>query len=597
MMVLSEPLPSSANRDVIRKDLHVQGVFISSLLFTLGLVPLVTRGPLTGARFALTLALSSGAIAVLWVLNRAGFIRARSGQPLLSVESAAMALFVALGLTLRLRSLVVQRSLWLDEVVLALSVRDRSIIQLLSEPLLYNQSAPPGFLVTARLFAQAFGVDPIWIRAVPFISGTLLLVVAVEVACTGLRSPVARVWFVGAVSLSPVLVFYSTEMKPYSTDALATMIAIYLAARGSQHRNLRWAAILGFIGALFSLPGALVLGLLGIVALGQATNSDGLRGLFHELRERWMVWSAWAAGAGLHLLYVSVAGTDRGSMRNWWGERGGFPPSEIIGGGSLSWFGERLVELLWIALRADRMIGPGTRSLPLVTVAASVVLLFIAIRRRIRPLAGFLGLVFALAVTLAQLQIYPLSSRLALYLIPALFLLMSLGLDALTDRPSQDSRVLVGFIAAALLLVGLIESARGQMLSPYVGRDMRQLLNIVEEFALPGDRLLTVAVGSQIVEWHSSEFEIDAQLVIVDPDEVVEAERIDALGPEPPTRLWIIATHRQAQALSVFEVAEEFYDRSSVFNQDGNFLALLSNAGPVEFIPTGDRRLVRVDFD
>src|SRR5881392_4485369 len=57
---------------------------------------------------------------------------------------------IALGIVLRLARYLANRSLWLDEVLLARNILDRSFTGLLA-PLDLNQAAPIGFLMLQKL--------------------------------------------------------------------------------------------------------------------------------------------------------------------------------------------------------------------------------------------------------------------------------------------------------------------------------------------------------------------------------------------------------------------------------------------------------------
>ena len=114
------------------------------------------------------------------------------------------------------------------QALLALNVVDRNLATLLTDPLAHNQVAPPGFLVATRSMVVALGPFDWALRLVPFIAGVSVVLLAVLLATRELTSTVARVTFVGLVALSPVLIFYSSEFKPYSSDALAA-IAVLVA--------------------------------------------------------------------------------------------------------------------------------------------------------------------------------------------------------------------------------------------------------------------------------------------------------------------------------------------------------------------------------
>ncbi len=63
----------------------------------------------------------------------------------------------AAGIFLRLRQYTAGRSFWADEAKIVNNILERSYLELLSKPLLYNQSAPPGFLVVEKFFVQIIG--------------------------------------------------------------------------------------------------------------------------------------------------------------------------------------------------------------------------------------------------------------------------------------------------------------------------------------------------------------------------------------------------------------------------------------------------------
>jgi hypothetical protein len=67
------------------------------------------------------------------------------------------------------------RSLWLDEAMLALNITERSMGQLL-EPLKHEQGAPVGFLWAVKAATLAIGPNEWGLRLVPLVSGIVALV-------------------------------------------------------------------------------------------------------------------------------------------------------------------------------------------------------------------------------------------------------------------------------------------------------------------------------------------------------------------------------------------------------------------------------------
>ena len=174
------------------------------------------------------------------------------------LELLGILFLVNLGIALRFRQYLFNRSLWFDEASLALNVVDRDVTTLLTKPLAYLQSAPPGFLVAARSMVVALGPSDWALRLVPFIAGVLVVLLAVLLARRELTSTVGRLTFVGLVALSPVLIFYSSEFKQYSSDALAAIAVLVGFSRRSSPYGTLLLAGTGFVALVCSLPAIFV---------------------------------------------------------------------------------------------------------------------------------------------------------------------------------------------------------------------------------------------------------------------------------------------------------------------------------------------------
>ena len=78
---------------------------------------------------------------------------------------------MVLGAVLRILRYLSNRSLWLDEAYLADSILTYSFKQLLTQPLLYWQAAPVGFLMLQKCAVTLFGTSEYALRIVPLIAG------------------------------------------------------------------------------------------------------------------------------------------------------------------------------------------------------------------------------------------------------------------------------------------------------------------------------------------------------------------------------------------------------------------------------------------
>jgi len=79
-----------------------------------------------------------------------------------------------IGIVLRLRQYLSNRSLWLDEAALAVSIKEKNFHELL-QPLEFNQIAPIGFLYLEKIAVIIGGTNEMSLRFFPLVAGILSL--------------------------------------------------------------------------------------------------------------------------------------------------------------------------------------------------------------------------------------------------------------------------------------------------------------------------------------------------------------------------------------------------------------------------------------
>jgi mannosyltransferase len=132
-----------------------------------------------------------------------------------------------LGIVLRLINL--DQSLWLDEAISTLAARDFSYLGIIFD-FLRIDNHPPVFYLLLRVWGQVFGFTDINLRFLPVLLGTALIYVVYKI---GLRFEVSKKTAATAsilVSTSPLLVYFSQEVRMYILITLlcAAQIFVYL---------------------------------------------------------------------------------------------------------------------------------------------------------------------------------------------------------------------------------------------------------------------------------------------------------------------------------------------------------------------------------
>jgi hypothetical protein len=393
--------------------------------------------------------------------------------------------------------------LWLDEEMIALNIRDRSVAQL-ARPLWLGQGAPFGWLVVQRAALLALGASEMTLRVFPLLAGAATVVTAAWIAARWLHTVAAAV-FVLLVSLGQWVSHYRFEVKHYSADTFAALLLPALAAwvvetSENDRVEMRWTRwwIVGSLAQWMSYGALLATPLCAVLLGGAIYRRLGFRAAV-RFAVTGLVWlMSVAAHYGLSLQY-----TDNSRyLRDYWA--GHVLPKGVDAAGVVAWVAERLVRL------ADN---PGGSEL-VVAFWCAAVLGFVVARWRLLgamfasvPLAGFL---------LAAIRQVPLDDRLALWIVPSLYAGIALLLDAglhLVRQPWAGRRRLAmalgGIVAISALMVGSEVIVRGyrhlDVGIPATSNhdlDDRSAVAWLEARRLPGDAIVTTRLGWPAIWWY-----------------------------------------------------------------------------------------------
>jgi hypothetical protein len=183
--------------------------------------------------------------------------------------SVGFALVLA-GVAVRLRTVELNPSLWLDESSLALNILSRSFAGLL-KPLDYSQGAPIFFLWLEKLCVViTHSSSEFALRLGPLLSGCAACAVFWAL-CRRLRlTDIGTVCATALFCFSPGLIDYSGQAKQYSTD-VSMAVAVYLVAvrflQKPSWLNSVIYCLCGLLAIGMSHPAVFVLAGTGITAL------------------------------------------------------------------------------------------------------------------------------------------------------------------------------------------------------------------------------------------------------------------------------------------------------------------------------------------
>jgi hypothetical protein len=347
---------------------------------------------------------------------------------------------VLIGIGLRLVRYLHGRSLWLDEVWLAMAIVERPFRDLWP-PLPFEQAAPPGYVGAAWAVTAWLGGGGYALRLLPLLAGALSVALFHLLARRHLGGTTALLAVLG-FAISEPLVYYSAEAKPYAVDVLASLAVVYAASRTLRRTPapapLLTLAATGAIALWFSFGAAFVtMGTWIVLTIHAGRTGD--RPSLLWLGGLGTVWGAMATA--LYRLSLPSGRSSDYLARFWAHAFAPFPPTSIW---DLLWYWNTAME------HASWLLGPpeGGPLAGLVVLLASL-----GAHQLYHSQRTWLFLLLApvpLTLAASALHRYPFENRTVLFLFPAVIVLLAEGVGTLLR--GDPRRRAIGLAALVLLL-------------------------------------------------------------------------------------------------------------------------------------------------
>jgi Dolichyl-phosphate-mannose-protein mannosyltransferase len=353
-----------------------------------------------------------------------------TSRPTRSIVTAIGVALVVLGVFLRLWQYWANRSLWLDEAMLANNIIGRSFVGLLS-PLDEGVVAPIGFLFIEKAIVALLGSTEYALRLFPLVAALVAIMLMVKVAGVCV-SRVAALLAMALFVICEQLVYYASEVKPYSSDVMWSLLLLFSGLRClGAHRQHGAVLSFGLISAAavwFSHPSVFVFTACFLVLFADAYARRSTRSSDpHALS--WLIGSATLAGVSF-LLFSGRFMTHDPNVPNlqqsWRGAFMPLPPWK-----DPVWFGKTIYGLMWNPLGLYFSEAAHSRANHVLAIAAATLLAvgFLSLLFRRWQVALMLTLPFLLTLLASGLRKYPFGGRVLLFTVPLCVLLLAEGIE------------------------------------------------------------------------------------------------------------------------------------------------------------------------
>jgi hypothetical protein len=453
-----------------------------------------------------------------------------------AIVSCQTALLV--GVLLRLLLFILDDSLWRDEAMLLMGLRSISVLEIFKE-LPYAQRCP---VALALLWKSMMGLGLTgthWMRLPSLAAGIAqLFIFALLARMIFLQTksqPNVVIWL---VAVSPQLILFSNQTKPYIFDVLCATILIFLALPfflREEQKNPRYLPLIlaSWFSLTISYPATFVVG--GICAGLLIRN--GLRRLRPLL-------TLCLGTAIIVLLTLKLAGESSSYMQIFWEERyQGFPQLNMV------WWGRALAHSLFFGLSSPSYLGIVKLSLFFGWLFAPLCALGIIHlwRTKQRGLLCILLSPLVFCLTASLFHRYPFHSRLILFTMPHVLILLSYGIIHMSSY-SRLKLIVQWGLWTAVGLCGIISILEYS----YPCKGIRYGLSYIASREKPGDKIVVDLYASQVVRYYQLLANKDKRIRFPHADLIYEwQDQSKSKGRPTPdeivnrlpakSRIWILA--------------------------------------------------------
>jgi hypothetical protein len=300
---------------------------------------------------------------------------------------------------------------------IALNLRRRGLAELRG-PLDYDQLAPLGWLWLEKA-VQLVGEGDRLLRVPSLVAGCATVAVTAVLARQLLTAPLALAATM-LVAGAPTLIYQSSQVKQYAFETAAAVLLLVLAVRAQNAPGRGNVAAFWWCGAVamwFATTSIFVTGAAGAVLVAAAA-----------IDRRWPMvrrhaLAAVPAVASLASVYALAPPTPAW-LYDWWSATypGSLGPQRLRPGPALAWSVEAANLFVYSAVSV-----PWRSARPVVLLLAVVGA--VALAARAPRLAAIVCAPFVAAYALALLRLYPMATRVALWLVPPALLLVGAAGD------------------------------------------------------------------------------------------------------------------------------------------------------------------------
>lgn len=385
---------------------------------------------------------------------------------------------ICVGIVLRLVRYLDCPSLWFDENRIALALFSRPLSEFIPPNPDMFITMPFGFVLIEKFAVNTFGNSEYALKLLPLLSGIVSLFLFYYVAKNYIK-PKAVPIALGLFAILDPMVYFSSDLKPYSSDVAITLllyaVAIYIQSKKlTALRIVYWGAV-GAVVVWISHPSALVLAGIGItLAISCLVRKEWAR-----VKRMLFVFSFWFLSF-LAVFFMCIrpllASFDLTNQYQYFMKEKAFMPLPPMSLPDIQWYLDVLFRIL------DNPAGftlSGIAALAFLVGCTSIVL---------KQKKNFFILISPVLITLlaSSFYKYTFADRTILFLVPLLLLFVAEGAEYVREKTSRNGSI-IGITLIGLLFLHPLAWSTYHVIKPISREEIKPVLSYVKDNWQEGD--------------------------------------------------------------------------------------------------------------
>lgn len=407
------------------------------------------------------------------------------------VEQIIIKLILFSGVILSLIQFIYNRSLWFDEAMLALNIINKNSLELL-KPLDYFQSSPILFLQIEKIFSYLIPNSEFGLKLFPFISYLLSLFLFYKIIKVIHQNYYTIIFSLSLFVFNITLIYYSSEVKQYMTDAFVLTSVYYLLLKKYKNESYKYyfLCIVGVFSIFLSDATPIILFTTGFYLL-----FDIYRHKKKHFLQLTVISIAWVISFLLYYFLFVHNNAIKDYLITYWENFGVFMPANPFKSEFYNFLDSKGYMIVSSLFRFDR------NGIFLIFFILAGIVSFI---RKIRTDIIILTIMpVILHLLLSGFKLYPFDKRLILYICPCVIIFCSFGFNYLTKILLSKLKIeSVKLLAISIpLLMFLFFSGKE---FPKKLEEIKECINYIQEHIGKNDKIYVYYGATYAFEFYNT---------------------------------------------------------------------------------------------